>query len=86
MSKNRNRAKFNKAHGNKEYNMLQKRWTVDCPICSKRAGSYTATCYPIRWNKKYKRGFKNSHKSITTSEAREFRTWKHNRKTKWKDY
>jgi hypothetical protein len=85
MSKNRNRAKLNKAKTNKEYKfILNYFYIVDCTICAKRAGNYTATCYPIRWTHKWKRGFKNPHKSITTFEARAFRSWKHNRKTQWK--
>lgn len=37
------------------------------------------TFYPV-----YRRGFKNKHKQIMRYQARMYRTWKHNRKTKWK--
>ena len=36
--------------------------------------------YPI-----YKRGFKNSNKRILKYQCRMYRTWKHNRKTQWKN-
>lgn len=84
MSKNTNRNRLEKAINNKEYNILQKGSEVDCPICAKRAGSYKATCGPVRWWPKYKRGFKNS-KCIATWQVRMYRTWKHNRKTQWKN-
>ena len=85
MSTNRNRAKLNKAKSNKEYKViLNYFYVVDCPICAKRAGSFTATCYPIRWQVKWRRGFKNPQKMVSTREARTYRTWKYNRKTKWK--
>ena len=32
----------------------------------------------------YRRGFKNSSKQLYPCEVREFKTWKHNRKTQWK--
>lgn len=35
--------------------------------------------YPMR-----RRGFKNPHKRIMSYQIRMYRTWKHNRKTKWK--
>jgi len=33
---------------------------------------------------KYRKGFKNSKKQILSYQVRMYRTWKHNRKTKWK--
>lgn len=86
MSKNRNRAKLNKTQSNREYQViLNYFYVVDCPICSKRVGRFDATCYPIRWKKRWRRGFKNPRKMITTSEAREYRTWKYNRDKQYKD-
>lgn len=68
MSKNRNRAKLNKASENREYNMIMKNMDIDCYICVRRAGHYGASCHPT------KKGFYR----------RLYRTWKHNRKTRWK--
>lgn len=68
MSKNRNRAKFNKAKTNSEYNRIMKGDEVYCRICVRRAGRYDATCYPIWGNR----------------DKRENRNWKNQRKTQWK--
>jgi hypothetical protein len=84
MSKNRNRALLNKAINNKEYLILEKNETVYCQICAKRAGRYGATCGPVRWTHPWRRGFKNPRKAIATWQAREYRSWKHNRKKQWK--
>lgn len=85
MSKNRNRKRTAKALTKKEYkavfNLVHR---TDCIICARRAGTHLATCYPVRYNVGYRRGFKNPHKGVSTAKAREFRSWKHNRKTKWK--
>jgi hypothetical protein len=37
------------------------------------------TFYP-----KYKKGFKNTNKKIMSYQVRMYKTWKHNRKTRWK--
>ena len=84
MSKNRNISKLNKAKTNKEYIKLQKDTTIYCQICAKRAGDYGATCAPIRWTTNWRAGYKNPRKVIASWQAREYRTWKYNRKTKWK--
>ena len=73
MSKNRNRAKFNQAHNGREY-------------LSKMRNEL----YPPYWDEgilfypRYRKGFKNSHKCIFNYQVRRYRTWKHNRKTQWK--
>ena len=84
MSVNKSRAKLKKANNNKEYNKLQKNETIYCQICAKRAGSYGATCGPVRWTHYWRAGYKNPRKAIATWQAREFRTWKYNRKNQWK--
>ncbi len=84
MSKNRNRKRLEKVEDNKVYNILQKGYKEYCVICAKRAGRYGATCGPVRWYPKYKRGFINPHKGLVTWQVREYRTWKYNRKTQWK--
>jgi hypothetical protein len=73
MSKNRNRAKLNKAETSKEYNLLlfddlyPPYWDDGLIL------------YP-----RYRRGFKNPNKSLERYKMRMYRTWKHNRKTQWK--
>lgn len=84
MSINRNRKRTEKALDNVEYNILQKSYLVDCPICAKRAGRYGATCGPISWSTRWRPGYKNPRKAIAKWQAREYRTWKHNRNTQWK--
>lgn len=34
---------------------------------------------------RYRRGFKNSNKTIMSYQVRMYRTWKHKRKTQWKN-
>jgi len=73
MSKNRNRARFSQANNGREYHIM---WINEE--------------YPMYWDEglyfypKYKRGFVNPNKQIYPSQVREYRTWKYNRKTKWK--
>lgn len=71
MSKNRNRAKLNKAKSLREYHVLLKTTPKDnrwfCNICSRRVGKFQISCGP-----KY------------VGVKRKYRTWKHNRKTQWK--
>lgn len=73
MSKNRNRTKLNKAETNKEYKVLS-----------------LIEEYPPYWDDgiifypRYKRGSKNPLKRIFSYQVRMYRTWKYNRKTKWK--
>lgn len=74
MSKNRNRAKLKKAHDNREYSIIQRSENIYCFICARRAGNmYGLNCHPSYWIKK---GWK----------GRRYMTWKHNRKTQWKNY
>lgn len=82
MSKNRNRAKFNKAQTSREYTIKLKHWTHDyCYICARRCGCFYADCSPANLNAKGKHG---SGKLVYTYKYRAFKTWKYNRKTKWK--
>jgi hypothetical protein len=73
MSKNRNRAKLKKAKTGREYRIL-----------------YLNELYPLYWDDgvneypKYKKGFKNPNKRIFSYQVRMYKTWKHNRKTRWK--
>ena len=73
MSKNRNRAKLNKAQNQQEYKkiLLQLEYPTYWDD-----GLYF---YP-----KYKKGFKNPLKSILKYQRRMYRTWKYNRKKQWK--
>jgi len=73
MSVNRNRARFNLGYNNQQYRKLFLQWSYP-PYWEE--GYYQ---YPL-----YRRGFKNPNKYIYSAERREFRTWKHNRKTQWK--
>ena len=74
MSVNRNRAKFNKAHNGREYK-----------------SSLYDDLYPIYWDEgisfypRWRPGFKNSGKQIEKYQVRQYRTWKYNRKTQWKN-
>lgn len=82
MSTNRNRAKFNKAQTSREYiYKLKHYYNCYCYICQRRAGSFYASCSPADMHAK---GVHGSGKRIYTYKFRMFKTWKHNRKTKWK--
>ena len=72
MSKNRSRAKLNKAKDNIEYNRIMKNDGVYCIICVRRSGSYNGSCAPGAYTN---RGWM----------YRRDRTWKHTRKTQWKE-
>jgi hypothetical protein len=39
----------------------------------------------INYYPKYRRGYKNSGKRIMSYQVRMYKTWKHNRKTQWKN-
>ena len=47
--------------------------------------------YPLYWDEginmypRYRRGFKNSGKQLEHYQVRQYRTWKYNRKTQWKN-
>lgn len=82
MSKNRNRAKFNKAQDAHTYRILFMREIYNyCYICSKRCGNFYADCSPQQMHSKGRHG---TGKAIYTYKFREYKTWKYNRKTKWK--
>jgi hypothetical protein len=74
MSVNKNRAKLNKAEDGRGYHII---WLDEL--------------YPMYWEEgmnfhpKYRRGFKNPNKYIQWYKVRVYRTWKHNRKTQWKE-
>ena len=72
MSKNRNRAKLNKAEDSREYNMIMKNQDLYCYICVRRVGHYNASCAPGAFSN---RGWI----------FRMNRTWKHTRETQWKE-
>lgn len=78
----KNRTKLNKCLTSREYNILQMKYEYDyCYICSKRCGSYYYDCSPMTYKSPGRHG---SGKLVSTYDAREFRTWKHTRKTQWK--
>jgi hypothetical protein len=74
MSKNRNRAKLNKANTGREYHQIGMN-----------------EVYPMYWDEgimfypRYRRGFRNPNKVLQRYKQRAYRSWKHNRKTKWKE-
>lgn len=74
MSKNINRARLYKAKTNKEYKALK--WLDDYGYYWDEGISF----YP-----RYRRGYKNSNRQIMSYQVRMYRTWKHNRKTQWKE-
>jgi hypothetical protein len=47
--------------------------------------------YPPYWDEgvhfypRWRRGYKNTHKEIMSYQVRMYKTWKHNRKTQWKN-
>jgi len=73
MSKRINRARFNRAQTGREYRIFLLR-----------------EIYPPYWDEginlypRWRRGFINPNKQIYPSKVREYRTWKYNRKTRWK--
>jgi len=75
MSRSRNRAKLNKAQDSKEYLAIQ--YDIEYPLYWDEGCSM----YP-RWKNS---GSKNSNKQIFYYQKRMYRTWKHNRKTQWKE-
>lgn len=58
-----------KVSDNRTYNIYLKGYKPACYYCAKTAGDYGAHC-GRQWKNYYKR---------------KFRSWKHNRKTQWKD-
>lgn len=73
MSKNRNRTNLKKANNGREYHII-----------------WINMLYPIYWEEgvnfhpRYRKGYKNSNKQLQHYQVREYRTWKYNRRTKWK--
>ena len=73
MSKNINRSRLNKANDSREYKYI-----------------LLNEAYPLYWDEcittypKYRRGYKNPNKYLMKYQVRAYRTWKHNRKTKYK--
>ena len=63
MSKNTNRAKFNKAHNSNEYRKIFLNW------------------YYPPYNEE---GWNWHHGNLSNHKWREYKTWKHNRKTQYK--
>ena len=81
MSKNRNRAKFDKEITSRNYTIMLKRELYNyCYICSKRCGCFYADCSPADLHSK---GRHSNGKAIYTFKFREYKTWKYNRKTKY---
>lgn len=83
MSKNRNRALLNLCLTSREYKQTLFKKEYDwCLICSKRCGSYYYDCSPQTMRGVGRHG---NGKLITTFDARSYRSWKHNRKTQYKE-
>lgn len=72
MSKNRNRAKLNKAQTSKEYKNI---------LMNELYPIYWDEC--ISFYPKYRLGYKNSNKQIFYYKVREYRTWKYNKKKQY---
>lgn len=82
MSKNRNRARLILANNNREYNIINKHFEYGyCYICQRRAGSFYASCSPADMHAK---GVHGSGKRIFKYKYREYKTWKYNRLTRWR--
>lgn len=73
MSKNRNRAKLNKAESGREYRIIL--INVLYPIYWDEGWG----TFP-----RYRPGYKNSGKKLFTFQVRQYRTWKHNRQKQYK--
>jgi hypothetical protein len=81
MSKNRNRARLNKCLTEKEMLISQRVEESYCLICNKRSGTHHWDCSPGNIQSKHRHG---SGKSITSIKFRSYKSWKHNRKTQYK--
>ena len=73
MSKNRNRAKLNKANNGREYKIIHFNEHYS-PYWDDGSVEYL----------KYRKGFKNPIKRIFNYQVRMYKTWKYNRMTRWK--
>lgn len=83
MSKNRNRARYDKAISQRELNILFKKDIYSyCPTCTKRNGNWFWDCHPanLRAKDRHPNG-----RVITSRKLRSYKTWKQKRKTQWKE-
>lgn len=77
----KNKKRLSTVTNSRTFNILNKGIIFDgnCHICQKRTGSYYANCDgKPRW------GFHGNGKPIFSKHRRAYKTWKYNRKTKWK--
>lgn len=81
MSKNRNRAKLNKARTSKEVLIIGRISKSYCLICNRRSGSHHWDCSPANLSAKHRHG---DGRAIFSDKYRSYKSWKHNRKTRWK--
>lgn len=71
---------LNKTTDNHNYKITFKNGIYNyCYICQRREGNFYAYCGP---SKEY--GYHGNGKRIYSKQRREYRTWKHTRKTQWK--
>lgn len=81
MSVNFNRARFKMAKSSKEFKLKMFKYHYNyCFICSKRAGCFYYNC---RLHVQNRHG---SGKPIENHDYREYKTWKYNRKTQFKQF
>lgn len=73
MSQRTNRAKLKKAEDNHTYRIIWLKFEFP------RYWEEGINFHPV-----YRRGFKNPNKFLQHYQVREYRTWKYNRKTRWK--
>lgn len=81
MSKNRNRAKLNRAATRNEMMILERVSESYCLICNRRSGSHHYDCSPSNISTKNRHG---SGKPIEPHKYRSYKSWKYNRRTRWK--
>lgn len=74
MSKNRNRAKLNKAKNSRDYHQI---------VMNEVYPMYWDE--GIIFYPRYRKGFRNPNKRLQRYKQREYRTWKHNRLEQWKE-
>jgi hypothetical protein len=82
MSIHRNRAKLNKAITDKEALIIERVSESYCLICNKRSGTHHWDCSPSNIQAKHRHG---SGKAIYPHKWRSYKSWKHNRKTQYKN-
>ena len=81
MSIHRNRAKLNKANTDRESKIIERISESYCLICNKRSGSHHWDCSPQNMRAKGRHG---NSRAIYSHKYRSYKTWKYNRKTKYK--